>query len=311
MKQLTDDTWHLQRIETGPNKVPTSHLYLHGHKTAEVLKGAYLEACIQIGSRYLAFLTHDCPFEEGLSIYLLDAKLKPLDGIDMGAMYSSPHFEKLRLCPPDQVSFEFLGRYQWTLQINDQPQWRLPFFSDPYGCGRIRHGQFAYYMNIRKQPLPMELCASPISKPLPQTSTSQLYYPGSPGVDDQKTPCILAGTRLEACILVDIYYLMIFSDPTIASSTLYLHLLDIDYSLPLRETVRIDSTDSAAQFHSLRFQEPHSIHFHYGLNTTYTVHISGRMKFSLAHYGRTDGIQQTNPYYLSITKQDAISEKSK
>ena len=157
MKLLTDDACHLKRIETDPNKVPTSHLYLHGHKTAEVLKGAYLEACI----------------------------------------------------------------------------------------------------------------------------------------------------------LVDIYYLMIFSDPTTPSSTLYLHLLDIDYSLPLRETVRIDSTDSAAQFHSLGFQEPHSIRFHYGANTTYTVHISGRMKFSLAHYGRTDGIQQTNPYYLSITKQGATSEKSK
>lgn len=56
-----------------PDYDNTSNLYYQGRDTGIILEGLYLEAQYNFGNdKYILFLTEDCPFEEGLFIYLID-----------------------------------------------------------------------------------------------------------------------------------------------------------------------------------------------------------------------------------------------
>ena len=50
----------------------TSYLYYRGIDIGVILEGLYLAAQYKFNNKFILFLTEDCPFEEGLFIYLLD-----------------------------------------------------------------------------------------------------------------------------------------------------------------------------------------------------------------------------------------------
>ncbi len=151
MQPVTDTEFRIERVpESAPEQTETSRIWLHGQRTDIIIDGAWLEACLRVGNRYLAFLTHDCPFEESLSIHLLDQTLKPLDGIGMGLMYTTGHFRNLTPETPDRLHFDFYDDNPWYLQIREQPEWRLPG-TDPIGSRRIQHGRCHRYLDIQHQ----------------------------------------------------------------------------------------------------------------------------------------------------------------
>ncbi len=153
MKKLTTAEFSTQCINQASTKAPISRVYRYGHPTETLLEGADLAACILTEGRYLVFITHDSPTAKKLCIHLLDAELKPLDGITMGLLMGygpAYHFKGVRLYTHNQVSFQFLGPYIWTLQIYQQPKWRIPYLSDPFGTRRIQPGKLSCYLSISR-----------------------------------------------------------------------------------------------------------------------------------------------------------------
>ena len=108
-------------------------------------------ACVHMQARYVVFVAHDNPVANKLSIHLLDAELKPLDGINMGFLLGEAYaFKGLRLYTHDQMGFQFLGQNTWIIQVHEEPLWRLPYCSDPWGTRRIQPVQWLRYVTISR-----------------------------------------------------------------------------------------------------------------------------------------------------------------
>lgn len=74
-----------RRIGGDENVPPTSEILVDGRPSGRVVSGAKLEAAVEAGEHRLLFLTDDTPFEEMLSIHLLDARWHRLDSAVLGA----------------------------------------------------------------------------------------------------------------------------------------------------------------------------------------------------------------------------------
>lgn len=100
----------------------------------------------------LLFLTADVPFEESLSIYLLDADLNVIDSAQMYHMYGTGVFSDLDITQPDTARFRFFGGIIWTLKLFSGPTFALPFVSDPPSV----HRPFGFMRTFRiyGNPLP-------------------------------------------------------------------------------------------------------------------------------------------------------------
>lgn len=122
--------------EKGEVEVPTSEIVVSGKSTGKFVSGAVLEAAVQCDERYLLFFTDDVPFEEMLSIHLLDNQWHFLDSARIGGIYTTGTFSALKLCEPNLVHFRFIGDTDWVVEILSRPMFRLPFVSDPPGVYR-------------------------------------------------------------------------------------------------------------------------------------------------------------------------------
>lgn len=132
VKELTAKLVH----GANEGKVPASELLIHGTSTGKLVSGGVLEAAIQWENRYLLFMTDDVPFEEMLSIHLLDAKMNVLDSALIGSPYSSGVFTSLLLSEPNTVQFRFIGDTLWRIELLSHPRFRIPFLSEPSGVKR-------------------------------------------------------------------------------------------------------------------------------------------------------------------------------
>jgi hypothetical protein len=121
---------------TDEGEIPTSEVLVHGKSTGKLISGAVLEAAVHWENRYLLFMTDDVPFEEMLSIHLLDAKMNVLDSALVGSPYSSGAFTSLELSEPDTVRFRFIGDTLWSIELLSRPGFRIPFISEPAGVKR-------------------------------------------------------------------------------------------------------------------------------------------------------------------------------
>jgi len=117
-------------------EVPTSEVLVHGRSTGKLVSGKILEAAVQWENRYLLFMTDDVPFEEMLSIHLLDAQMNVLDSALIGSPYSSGAFTSLLLSEPNTVQFRFIGDTLWRVELLSRPRFRVPFISEPSGVKR-------------------------------------------------------------------------------------------------------------------------------------------------------------------------------
>lgn len=119
-----------------PDSAPTSEIVVRGVPSGKLIGGAVLEAALKWNEHVLLFLTDDVPFEETLSIYLLDADLGVVDSARMYFLYSTGIFSDLDMTQPDTVRFCFLGGIVWTLKLYPEKTFSLPIISDPRGVSR-------------------------------------------------------------------------------------------------------------------------------------------------------------------------------
>ena len=115
--------------------VPTkSEILLDGRPTGRQIAGAILEAAIEWNGHYLLFMTEDCPFEDGLLIYMLDSELKLLDRATLAVIYGTGWLTSLKLLEPDMVQFTFFSEITWILQLLPKARIGLPFFGEKAGA---------------------------------------------------------------------------------------------------------------------------------------------------------------------------------
>ncbi|CAI3954891.1 unnamed protein product [Commensalibacter communis] len=82
-----------------------------------IIGGIVLEACIRIYEYYLVFATYDCPFEEGLTVSLLDKNGRLLETKDIFVAYYTDVFLGLNLYPPNIMTFDFLYKGLWRIEV--------------------------------------------------------------------------------------------------------------------------------------------------------------------------------------------------
>ncbi|MDR2852308.1 MAG: hypothetical protein LBV61_04535 [Burkholderiaceae bacterium] len=142
------------RLARGANddEIPESEVLVNGTSTGKRISGAILEAAVQWENRYLLFMTDDIPFEEILSIHLLDAQLNILDSALIGGPYSSGSFSSLELNEPNNVRFHFIGDTTWCIELLPRPEFRMPLISEPLGVKR--HFGFSRQFIVRGNPRP-------------------------------------------------------------------------------------------------------------------------------------------------------------
>ncbi len=100
------------------------------------IEGACVEACIQLKDEYLIFTTNDCPFEETLNIYLIDAENNVVDSASIYWMYSTGMLSDLTIKNPNTIGFTFFKDTPWNLEVFEKPQMMVPYISEPKGVFR-------------------------------------------------------------------------------------------------------------------------------------------------------------------------------
>lgn len=99
-------------------------------------------------STYLFFFTHDCPFEETLTVMLIDIdQKKVIDLFWIGRMYQTDCLRNCRILNDKQISFEFLREKPWVLTINEKM--RFNFKGIPLFCTVYHHFWFKTRLKIK------------------------------------------------------------------------------------------------------------------------------------------------------------------
>ena len=109
---------------------------VNGRQTLEKLEGVYLEWCVELGGRYLLFLTDDVPNEDQLHIHLLSPELALLDSATIGSMYATGSFRDPKILDDNRLCFHFIGGFEWHLTVLNHSLFKLPLVSSPKGVSR-------------------------------------------------------------------------------------------------------------------------------------------------------------------------------
>lgn len=137
MLHLSDQIAILPATAAGSDQPPRGELCIGGRSTGLRLSGVVLEAALRCDAGWLLFLTDDVPFEDMLSIHLVDpAGTLRLDSAHIGSAYATGNFRALQIQPPDTLQFHFMGGTPWRVQLLAGPAWRLPFVGEPAGVHR-------------------------------------------------------------------------------------------------------------------------------------------------------------------------------
>lgn len=126
----------VQPVAVGPDEPPLCTVLIDGASTGSRVAGAVLEAAVAHAGEYLLFLTDDVPFEDMLSIHLIDRRGRLLDTARIGGPYTTGSFSELTLHDPGVARFHFVGDTEWTVEVFPEARLRLPFVSDAPGVTR-------------------------------------------------------------------------------------------------------------------------------------------------------------------------------
>jgi hypothetical protein len=127
-----------------PDGIPRGELFVDGRATGATMRGKRLEAAIRTTAGLLVFATHDVPFEETLSIVLVDDGGRVVDEADIGAWATPGVFTDLELDPPELVSFRFNDEGRWSVRVLPRPVMSLPWWPDVRGVSRAARLQRAF-----------------------------------------------------------------------------------------------------------------------------------------------------------------------
>lgn len=101
----------------------------HGRRVGVTVEGAVLEAQFEVdgaeraGERFVLMLTHDCPYEERLSIYLFDAAFRTLDRVEICHIYT-PGILSNVAADRHAIEFDFIHEQRCRVRVHDKPCWR-------------------------------------------------------------------------------------------------------------------------------------------------------------------------------------------
>jgi len=116
--------------------IPQCELLVAGAATGCRLSGAILEAAVEVAGKYLLFMTDDVPFEETLTLHLLDGQFRLLDSASVGRAYATGVFSLVELREPDELVFRFIGETPWAAKLLDGPALRVPLYAEAPGVTR-------------------------------------------------------------------------------------------------------------------------------------------------------------------------------
>jgi len=123
-------------ITESPGAATVAEIWLGGTTTAKLIEGAVLEAAFHCEHGYLLFVTDDIPFEDTLTIYLLNPQFKLLDSVNIGTAYSTGNFHLTVEPSAREVQFSFIGGFNWQLKLLAAAECCLPLFNEPAGVRR-------------------------------------------------------------------------------------------------------------------------------------------------------------------------------
>lgn len=118
------------------DEIPQCELMVAGAATGCRVSGAILEAAVEAGGKYLLFMTDDVPFEETLTLHLLDGDFRLLDSASVGRPYATGVFSLVELREPDELVFRFIGEMPWAVKLLDGPTLRVPLCAEAPGVTR-------------------------------------------------------------------------------------------------------------------------------------------------------------------------------
>lgn len=116
--------------------IPKSEIMVSEQPTGRLISGAILETAVECNGFYLLLMTDDTPFEDMLSIHLLDNQWNLLDSAVLGGFYSTGTFSAMKLEEPNLVHFHFIGETDWSVEVLSKPSFRFPFIPDVAGVKR-------------------------------------------------------------------------------------------------------------------------------------------------------------------------------
>jgi hypothetical protein len=113
-----------------------SALLFDGQAVGKV-DGLVIEKQFKTISGFLLFNTHDCPYEETLSISYLSPAFRILDNRRLYGFYSTGTLREVRMCGGNKVRFSFFADDLWELTVFAYPrftasQWGLAGYLIPY-----------------------------------------------------------------------------------------------------------------------------------------------------------------------------------
>ena len=110
-------------------QIHNNTIIIDGHESKIHVDGTCLEAALLVNDNYiLLFVTFDCPFEEILAIYLLDLQQnRIIDKAKIYQMYYTDFFSDLVILSENKLSFDFLIKGGWTLELFDKPEKSLTY----------------------------------------------------------------------------------------------------------------------------------------------------------------------------------------
>ena len=105
-------------------QIHNNTIIIDGHDSKVHIDGTCLEAALLTAeNNILLFVTFDCPFEEILAIYLLDSQQnRIIDKATIYQMYCTDFFSDLVILSENKLSFDFLIKGGWTLELFDKPK---------------------------------------------------------------------------------------------------------------------------------------------------------------------------------------------
>jgi hypothetical protein len=125
-------------IRPAPDQASMPHceVCIAGAPTGLRVPGKVFEAAVEIDGCYLLFVTEGVTMEELLSIHLVSAQGGLLDSASVGVIYALGIFAKLKLEPPHEVRFQFLGELAWSVEVFPAPRWTWPLRREAPGVKR-------------------------------------------------------------------------------------------------------------------------------------------------------------------------------
>lgn len=137
-----------------------STLLWRGTPVGLVVDGLELEQQFCLETGYLLLLTENCPYEEGLHIYLLDAHRRARDAVELGAPYAPARLHNVQPHEPAALTFSFSGNDRWRLAVRAMPRfdWKAAFCSPV----TFKYGRWGrHWLDLRRIPTPTTVTPSP------------------------------------------------------------------------------------------------------------------------------------------------------